>query len=324
MKKHILIGMLIPFAFNLFAQQVANFEDVTLDSGKVLNGLDGETAYKFLSDDLTLPVFWDTSYGGYWSSGWAISKKLDSASIKSNSGKHLYCAKTATGANGSKAFAVGQNGSWFTYKTKSNLVLTQFKITNSTYAYNSMKFGDLFGKKFGGTSGKDTDFFFVRVKSWMEGKLKDSQDIYLADFRFNDSTKDYILRDWKSVYFTPGRFTDSVTFDMFSSDTGRYGMNTPGFFAIDDIHIDIFENTNEITQTKVTVYPNPANGSLSIASDYLLQRIQLVSTAGNLLLEKRTNTNRIDLDVSHFLAGTYFIYLETIHGKTVKTIIINH
>src|SRR5690606_16841503 len=109
-------------------------------------------------------------------------------------------------------------------------------ITNSTYAYESMKQGDAFAKKFGGVGGNDEDWFKVTVHSYFQGMASDSLDIYLADFRFADNSKDYIMDTW-NFYNTPSYLADSLVFIVSSSDTGSFGMNTPAYFCLDNIKV---------------------------------------------------------------------------------------
>jgi hypothetical protein len=111
-----------------------------------------------------------------------------------------------------------------------------FYVTNSTYAYLSMKNGDQFAKKFGGPTGTDPDWFRLTVKAWYNGALSiDFVDVYLADFRSADSTQDYILKTWKYVSLKKLGNVDSLTFALNSSDVGSFGMNTPAYFCLDDL-----------------------------------------------------------------------------------------
>ena len=78
------------------------FEEVTLDSGNVINGSKGEKEFKFRTVlnayAPKMPIQYDTSWGGYWSGGWAISKQIDGSTGPSDFMKHLYCAKPAFGS----------------------------------------------------------------------------------------------------------------------------------------------------------------------------------------------------------------------------------
>ena len=105
-------------------------------------------------------------------------------------------------------------------------------ITNSTYAALSMKNGDSFAKKF---SGKDKDFFKVWVKGYASGKVKDSLEAYLANFQYADSTQNFIQKEWKTIDLSKFVAIDSLSFKLESTDVGQWGMNTPGYFTVDNI-----------------------------------------------------------------------------------------
>jgi len=99
-----------------------------------------------------------------------------------------------------------------------------------------MKYGDGFGKKFGGVTGMDSDWFRLTITGWYQGNpIADSVNFYLADFRSPDTTQHYILKSWAFVDLLPLGNVDSLTFILNSSDTaGGFGMNTPAYFALDN------------------------------------------------------------------------------------------
>lgn len=82
MKKYIIaIAVSLASLQGVNAQEVRQgFETVPLDSGEVVNGKNGEKSFDILGAVpnyvLKMPMQYDTSWGGYWSGGWAISKKL--------------------------------------------------------------------------------------------------------------------------------------------------------------------------------------------------------------------------------------------------------
>lgn len=322
MKNTILTLLALACMFNLKSQGTEGFENVTLDSGKVLNGMNGETSYSFQAGLIKMPVFYDTSWGGFWSSGWAISRKYDSATIKSNASKHLYCAKTFNGIQNSSTFAVGQNGSYFTIKGDGGFRVSHFYLTNSTYAYNSMKLGDLFGKKFGGKTGTDPDYFFVRIKYYWMGNQKDSQDIYLADFRSSDPSKDYILKDWVRAEI-PTFMADSFTFNLFSSDTGVNGMNTPGFFVIDDINYDRTENVAKLGNIDFKIFPNPASDRVFVNVSETVNAISIFDLNAKCVYQKTAKSKDFVIDLGTFNNGMYQLQIQTQQGIISKPLIIN-
>ena len=94
-----------------------------------------------------------------------------------------------------------------------------------------------FPKKFGGASGDDPDFFLLNIEGQDAfSNAVGSVDFYLADFRFTNNAQDYILNDWAFVDLNSlGTSVSSLHFSLSSSDNGAFGMNTPAYFAIDNL-----------------------------------------------------------------------------------------
>ncbi|MGL4422920.1 MAG: DUF4465 domain-containing protein, partial [Gemmataceae bacterium] len=113
------------------------------------------------------------------------------------------------------------------------------RITNTTYAGLSMRDGDSFSKKFGGISGNDPDFFLLTIvgKS-VGGQTLGTIDFYLADYRFSNNSQDYIIQEWTTVNLsTLPEQTRRLEFILSSTDNGTFGMNTPAYFAMDNLAI---------------------------------------------------------------------------------------
>jgi len=110
-------------------------------------------------------------------------------------------------------------------------------VTNTTYAALSMLEGDGFAKKFGGATGNDPDWFKLSAFGTDASGhvLSTSVDFYLADFRFADNRLDYVVRDWTYMDLSALSGAKTLYFNVSSSDAGPYGLNTPGYFAVDDV-----------------------------------------------------------------------------------------
>ncbi|WP_083904825.1 DUF4465 domain-containing protein [Rhodopirellula sp. SWK7] len=110
-------------------------------------------------------------------------------------------------------------------------------VTNATYAALSMQNGDSFAKKFGAPSGDDPDYLLLSVFGIDDSNqaLNTSVEFYLADFRFDDNSLDYIVDQWTTLDLSSLAGASSLHFNLSSSDVGAFGMNTPGFFAIDNL-----------------------------------------------------------------------------------------
>ncbi len=173
-------------------------------------------------------------FGGYWASGWVISGRTDSVS---SGFENLLSAKPGHGQGESLQYAVGQQGSVIHLQDIARGSIVQgLWLTNTTYAHNSMRDGDMFAKAFGGEDGTDPDFFRLSVSGYLNGApTADSISVYLADYQFEEDSLDYILDDWTFVDLQGLGPVDSLVFTMASSDVGDFGINTPTFFAIDQL-----------------------------------------------------------------------------------------
>lgn len=178
----------------------------------------------------------DNEYIVDWASwqGWAYSKDTDTTT--SGFGNQ-YSAITGAGARGSANYGISFSDSAIRFSTAQDFTGRGFDVTNTTFAHNSMRDGDSFAKQFGGVSGDDADFFLLTVEGFLAGGSTGTVGFYLADFRFADNSQDYILSDWAFVDLTSLGTVDTLAFDLSSSDVGTFGMNTPDYFAIDNIGV---------------------------------------------------------------------------------------
>ena len=145
---------------------------------------------------------------------------------------------TITGTN----YAVGFGNQTF-FNLPEAAELQSIDVTNTTYAGISMRDGDSFAKKFGGASGNDEDFFKLTLTGFedlnLSGSTTGALDIYLADYRFSDNSKDYILDTWNQFDLTDLGSARSVGFSFTTTDNGDFGANTPLFVAIDNLNYSI-------------------------------------------------------------------------------------
>jgi hypothetical protein len=342
MKKY---SMIMAAAFTLVGAAKAQFhkegfEDVVLDSGQVINGKNGEKAFVVPTNgspfQMKLPILYDTSWGGYWAGGWAISKQIDGSVGPSDFTKHLYCAKPGFGAEKNskgeyigKGFAVGMNGSYI--KLNMGLIpgnvgrgMMSLEIANSTYAYNSIKNGDNFAKKFGGSTGNDADSFVLKINFFVDTLKVGSKRVILADYRFADNSKDFILGTWERVivpnYFPEGA-PDSITFELESSDNGQFGMNTPGFFCLDGVLIAQWGSVKNINTLQAKVFPNPANDIVEIQAQNTPNKVEVVDVAGRIIYTQACDSRYAHLNVANWSPGTYQVKVTTVVGQETATFV---
>ncbi|MGE0560479.1 MAG: DUF4465 domain-containing protein [Flavobacteriales bacterium] len=315
-KRSIIMGLGLMLSSTNITAQTADFENLTLPAESYWDGSDlsgthnnGEFHSEFTSGDFTFPNVFDTTWGapGYWLGGFAYSNMTDS--VTSGPG-NKYSAKAGSGDN-SANYIVGSNNSSFTGNTMFFNSI-QFAITNSTYAYNSMRDGDAFAKKFGGPTGNDPDWFKLAIKTFQQGTTCDSLDFYLADFRFADNSQDYIIKDWRIIPIYSNCVFDSIYFELSSSDVGTWGMNTPAFFCIDNISMGVWDNIDEFNKDNFSFYPNPTTSVLNIKSVDEIESARVIDVTGKTILTVNgNNQNQLQVGVAELNAGVYFIQINS-------------
>ena len=316
-----LSAIVMAFSFGLNAQTFT-LETISVPAEKISNGKDGSTMHTEIvsSTTLSLPVKWDTSFGGYWADGWAISQKYDSTRETGSSVKHLYSAITYKGYDTSNTFTIGYRNVPATLNTGSNKYFKTIQVTNCTYTYNSMQRGDQFAKKFGGASGDDKDSLILQIDCFdkQTSKLIKTTQVILADFRFTDNSKDYILDTWKEVNVTG----DSLVFSMKSSDNGQHGMNTPGYYAVDQFTTTSKSNVVSATGVITDIFPNPSAGAVNIRSEAIIQSVYVSDINGKFVTSMAGNSRKtMTLDLSKLSQGVYFVKISTPQGSGVQKFI---
>jgi len=140
-------------------------------------------------------------------------------------------------------------------------------VNNSTYTYLSVRDGDAFAKKFGGETGADPDFLMLTIKKYSGGAIDDdSINFYLADYRFPQKEKDYIVKDWTYIDLTTLGEVDSLIMRLTSSDNGIFGMNTPAYVCIDEVSTDnlLSASSLDAREKAILISPNPASDKVYI------------------------------------------------------------
>lgn len=322
MKKIKILLTIFSLGMNLAQAQIIDFEEFSIPNDSFNNGaayaLDSN--WKGFEPANTNVIFtnkYDTSWGGFWNKGFALSTKTDSTTAGFT---NLYSAYTKTG-NTSRTFAVGQQRARIVFKNQDELVIRSLAITNSAYAALSMKNGDSFAKKFGGTSGNDSDWFMATFIGYRNGvKLNDSVNFYLADFRFTDNSKDYILNKWETVDLTSLGLHDSIEIKLTSSDTGAFGMNTPAFFCIDNVELSQVRTglIDRVNSASLKIFPNPVSDLLHIQNtQYEDLKYELYQFSGQLI----SAGNQTSIDMSTLPKGVYFIKVTVNKETTTKKFI---
>ena len=207
--------------------------------GQFYNGSDG--AGGFTSGG----VNFDNNYNAAWDSwdGWSVSNTTD---LTTAGFANQYSAYNFPAGGGHSGNPNDQYGVfWETYgavaptiKFRGPVRLSDIWITNTTYAYLAVVNGDDGAGYVKGPFGAG-DFFKVTVTGYDEANNPTaSLEILLADYRDANPANWFALDKWTQFNLSALGIVHGLSFDLDSSDTGAFGMNTPAFFAIDDLQYD--------------------------------------------------------------------------------------
>jgi Ca2+-binding RTX toxin-like protein len=262
--------------------KVVDFEDLSLAPKSFNNGSDGSggfTSQSTFFNNLYNPTFQS------WS-GWSYSNTTDTTTPGFI---NQYSAFPGSGFGGSSNYGVA-----FNFNPGDAVIdlpdgysLDSVRITNTTYSALSIFNGDQFAKKFGGVTGNDPDFLLLKINGLdASNNLVNTVDFYLADYRFSDNSKDYVVNDWESIDLSSLQGAEKLSFTLVSSDNDPiFGLNTPAYFALDDLTLVNTESYGDGKSIKGTENNDSLNGGFKSDTIYGL--------AGNDTIRGKMGNDRI-------------------------------
>ncbi|MFK7897227.1 MAG: DUF4465 domain-containing protein [Myxococcota bacterium] len=224
------IGLMLLFltsAATSASALTATFDDLGLGAESTFNGSDG------LGGFTSGGAFFENSYTAAFDSftGFGASTTTDTTTPGFG---NQFSSFAGGGAAGSAGYGLAFLGGRIVLPSEQ--VVLGAELTNTTYAALSMRDGDAFAKQFGGESGDDEDFFTLVIEGIDDfGNSTGSVDFLLADYRFADNTLDYIIDEWTFQDLSGLGAVKELLFSFESSDVGSFGINTPVYFAIDNL-----------------------------------------------------------------------------------------
>jgi hypothetical protein len=224
--------------------QVVDFEDQGLPPNSFANGSANVvppatvSTTPFVSRGASFNNRYDAAFGGTWA-GWSVSSMTD-VTTPGFANQYSAYRLPSGGGDGSPTYGVAFQDVFTPVTPAVDLPAgtrpLSVRLTNTTYAALSMRDGDGFAKRFGGPTGNDPDFFRLTVRGFdAVGTPTGAAEFFLADYRFADNSQDYIVSQWTTLDLTLLGVAARLTFALDSTDNGQFGMNTPAYFALDNL-----------------------------------------------------------------------------------------
>ncbi|WP_317898268.1 T9SS type A sorting domain-containing protein [Aurantibacillus circumpalustris] len=332
MKKTITIISLALTGVGFNAQTVADFENLTLGTDTFYENHNGDS---WVVTNATFRYAWDTTYN-LWDAGFAYTNKNN---ITDGTYNNLYGAITGKGYNNSNKYVTASQG-YFGGQMRVKLSASEksvlgFFVTNSTYGYKTMlngggparAFGDTLHTHSGLQPGNYPDWFKLTVYAYKNGTKKtDTVEFYLADYRFSNNSQDYIVNAWTWVDCSTLGNVDSVSFKLYSSDIGIYGINNPTYFCLDNFSTSssiVTGLTEGSSDNGLQVYPNPFNSMITVQGQSPLARITIKDMAGKIVHDETMQNTSSQINLNDLQSGIYLLQMRSETNSTVKKIIKN-
>ena len=298
------------------SQTTATFEEIPLEANSYRKSALPDSFW--LSGNIIAPNnYTDAGTFDFWD-GWALSSLTDTLDGSfQNEGSVI----SGIGYNGSSNYVVSYApeglGSYLLLNDEARGgFVRSLRINNTTYAYRTILDGNAFSKKFGGESGDDADYFSVVIRGVVDGIAQHNGiEFFLADYRFEDNTQDYIINEWTEINLESLGNVDGLYFEMKSTDVGQFGINTPTYFCVDNIvTADMPVSTLEESTFRFTLAPNPTTGDLVVQHKDQLP-VQIISTNGVVITEGNTNEY---FQLSDLSSGIYLVRVQNQIERLVK------
>ncbi len=239
---------------------VVDFEDLLLSPDSFHNGDPGNLNPgeshdgSFLSQGAQFNNFFELAQFNetvfeLWS-GWSYSNRTD---MTTPGFTNQFSAIVGHDAGGSGNYGVAFLGGTAppTITLPGGAVVQSVRVTNTTYAYRAVVDGDDgagFVRQFGddpdvpggGNQGHPDEFLLTIIGRDGDGETTGTVDFYLADYRFASNDDDFAVDTWELVDLSPlGSEARTLDFMLTSSDSGPFGINTPNYFALDDLAFEV-------------------------------------------------------------------------------------
>ncbi len=302
MKKNLfLTSVLIAFfSFALNAQTSFDFESLAIPETGYWNGSDQSELF----GDNEISFY--NNYNSDWGSWSGFSFAYDT--ITSDS-QYAAFANSEEG----HLFGIGyvpsdwQSGTYdnipIVCKFTKTIEIRSVDITNSQKTADVIINGD---SDFGDPAFSEGDYFKILIESFYNGESSGVVSFFLADYTAGNY---YVTDTWNTVNLSSLGLSDSLKFNLVSTHTGSYGMNTPAYFCIDNVKYNYPASVNNLSDTEISVYPNPTENNINV-SNISNSNIQISDISGKIVFRKSYCNETENINLSNLKSGIYFITIE--------------
>lgn len=161
----------------------------------------------------------------------------------------------------------------------------------------------------------------------------DSIDLQLTngEVTFTDSTSNAVTWFWDfgdgntaTTQNPTHTYTQPGDYEVYLNATNSNGCSDAKMQSVTVVNFPVSTTAVDVLNQAIQVYPNPTNDMLNIAfaNDFQPYNLTLVNAVGQLMMtQKKVSTNKLQLNLSNYPKGIYFLQLEIGSQKVVKKVV---
>lgn len=312
----LIAGMMLAFMPETNAQQVADFENLTLEAESYYDGsidhsgTEYETeVFTYGSGNVTFSIN-TTKYGDffYWG-GMAYSNQTDQTTA-SYTNYSAYATPTG-GVNGSSNYGI-----FFpSFGNTDSLLFTEAANLESVYIANHVwTYHYIMGTDGVGTGIFEADDYLTLTILAYNSSNEEVGNIVVKLADYTEGNSD-VIDNWTLVDLSSLENVSYIKFQISSSDT-----MCPTYFCIDNLSYSTATNANIAEVNDINLYPNPVNDFMNIKNAE--GAVYSISDAyGKIVSQGNINSANMRISTTDFAHGIYFVTINYNSERIVKKII---
>ncbi|MEI7597410.1 MAG: choice-of-anchor J domain-containing protein [Bacteroidota bacterium] len=194
-----------------------------------------------------------------------------------------------------------------------------------TYEFNSNAANDyLVSTCINFEAGKTYNLgFYYRA---MDGNSPEKMRVYLLDNQTSGSPVSQIVNLSNIANSTYAKSSSNFTVPATGSyylGFNIYSVANSFLLFLDDISITETTEVNELKQTDISIFPNPANDEVNISANENINNISIINALGQIVYSAEVGKTTIKVNTSSFEKGIYFVKIQTENSSINQKVIIN-
>jgi len=171
-------------------------------------------------------------------------------------------------------------------------------------------------------SPDETEYSLSAITKWYKLSKGDNHVLGLGNFDVIENNIDITFPSTEKYYefFSGDSIEISVAEQSFSLAAGEYRLYSTRKFNEPDIVTDV--NTIQTQENNILIYPNPAHSFVTFVSDKDINKIEIYSMSGKLMIRQLPEAPVSEINTEKLTPGVYFVMVQDKNTTISKKLII--